>query len=274
MEIILVIPARYQSVRFPGKPLARIKGIEMLKRVAMIANAISMRNKDCSYIVATDDIRILNFCNDNSLPVTMTSVSCKNGTERCFEVASNLSSAHSLIINLQGDNPLCPPHIIQALINSWRDSTADVYTPCVHLNWNEYEQLIASKQNTPFSGTTVIFDKQNYALSFSKLVIPAIRNIEEAKKSLEMSPVWRHIGLYAYTFSSLQAFISMPSSIYEQSYVEGLEQMRFLENGYKIKMVSVDYRGRLSTSGVDSPEDISHVESILDEFGELDLDNY
>lgn len=270
-DILIVIPARYGSSRFPGKPLAKIAGVEMLKRVADIAKSVADKNSDCRYTVATDDGRIVDFCLAKNIPVALTSDSCQSGTERSWDVVEKLAQKPRFIINLQGDNPLCPPHVIQALIDNWRAVSADVFTPFIQLSWEEYDQLIVNKQSTPYSGTTVLVNNAGFAMAFSKATLPAIRNLAEARRQLEKSPVKRHVGLYGYTYSALHDYFTLTPSLCEQSYIEGLEQMRFLENGLKIKMVEVDYRGRKTTSGVDSPDDIARVESILAEFGELDL---
>lgn len=268
-DILIVIPARYASSRLPGKPLLKIAGTEMIKRVADIAAFVCKQNDDCQYIVATDDDRIFDFCQKEGMNVTITSESCKNGTERCWDVLVRQNTTPKLIINLQGDNPLCPPWIIQDIINEWRSNVADVYTPCVLLDWDEYERLIETKKQTPYSGTTVLVDKNNFALAFSKNTIPAIRKIDTAKQKMQNSPVRRHIGLYAYTYDTLKNYFSDEKSTYEEGYIEGLEQMRFLYNGLKVKIAHVDYRGRETTSGVDSPEDLQRVEEIIEKYGEL-----
>lgn len=271
-KILIVIPARYASTRLPGKPLIKINGVEMIARVAAIAQKVVSDNPESDYIVATDDDRIISFCQKNSIKVSNSSAHCSSGTERCYDILSRLKLKPELIINLQGDNPLCPPHVIQALIDSWKKTKAHVYTPYVHLSWEEYFNLVNTKEKTPYSGTTVMVDKDEIALCFSKAVLPVIRKLKEAQKALDKSPVRRHIGLYAYTYQALSDYFNkLKNSIYEESYIEGLEQMRFLENGYKIRMVEVDYQGRKTTSGVDSPEDIKRVEDILNEFGELSV---
>lgn len=260
----IVIPSRYQSTRLPGKPLVKIAGIEMIRRVAAIAEAVCRDQADCNYLVATDDRRILDFCGLHGIPAAMTSPECQSGTERCLAAASEISPEPNLIVNLQGDNPLCPPWVVSALIDAWRrDPSADVVTPCVLLSWEEYERMIEDKKTTPYSGTTVLVDRNNFALAFSKSTIPAVRDVEKAKHLLPMSPVRRHVGLYAYTMDALRRYMELGSSSYEPGYVEGLEQMRFLENGMRIKVVPVDYRGRRTTGGVDSPEDVLRVEEIL-----------
>lgn len=282
-SISIVIPARYHSTRLEGKPLLPIKGVPMILRVARIARAVCRKNEGCSYVVATDHPEIETFCRGEDVPVVMTSERCKNGTERCREAVGKLSGEIDLVVNLQGDNPLCPPHLIQALIRAWRDSVtgansaADVFTPAVRLSWPEYDRLLEQKKTTPFSGTTVEVAKNGNALSFSKGVIPAIRKIDKARAELAVSPVRRHVGLYAYTRSALERYFNLEAegmiSEYELDSVEGLEQMRFLYNNMIVRVVDVDYRGRPTTSGVDSREDVDRVEGILNDYGEIDLEN-
>jgi 3-deoxy-manno-octulosonate cytidylyltransferase (CMP-KDO synthetase) len=271
-KILICIPARYASTRLPAKPLQKIAGKEMIKRVAELADYVCKNNSDCNYVVATDHGDIENFCKQNGFNVVMTSETCRSGTERCWDAVEKQNTKPQLIINLQGDNPLCPPWILQDMIDEWRNgsSGADVYTPCVVLSWAEYDNMLEAKKTTPSSGTTVLVDNKNYALAFSKATLPVIRKIEEAKKANpNYSPVRRHVGLYAYTYSALEKYFSLEESVYEKGYIEGLEQMRYLYNGLKIKMVEVDYRGRETTSGVDAPEDIKRVENIIAKYVEL-----
>ena len=174
------------------------------------------------------------------------------------------------IVNLQGDNPLCPPWFIEQLIEAWKnDKEGQVFTPSLHLSWEEYDRMKESKKITPYSGTTVEVDKFGYALAFSKAMIPVIRNEEKVRKILDKSPVRRHIGLYSYTYDALKKYFEVEASPYELP--EGLEQMRFLHNRIPVKMIDVDYRNRKSMSGVDSPEDIERAEKIIAEFGEFNL---
>lgn len=269
-NVLIAIPARYHSTRLPGKPLRKINGIPMIERVAAIAAAVCRRNESCRSVVATDHPDIVAFCQSRDIPVLMTSEACTSGTERCWEAARQQQTRPDFIVNLQGDNPLCPPHIIQSLIDAWRSSPpADVYTPAVHLGWDDYERMLAAKKVTPYSGTTVAIAKNGNAMFFSKNIIPAIRDLEKAKAMFgDKSPVWRHIGLYAYTAETLERYFQLDSP-YEKSCVEGLEQMRFLYNGMTVRVVEADYRGRRTTSGVDSEEDVVAVEEILNEFGEF-----
>lgn len=265
-KIIIVIPARYGSTRLPGKPLIKINGIEMIKRVADIAAEVCSQFPECSYLVATDDVRITKFCDANDIPSVMTSEQCKSGTDRSWDAIQSLEERPELIINLQGDNPLCPPWFISALIQSWKeDNSSGVYTPYVSLTWKELDELREAKKTTPYSGTTVQIDKAGHALTFSKTILPTIRKEQSIRKNADISPVKRHIGLYAYTFNALEEFFKWDAGIYEEC--EGLEQMRFLENCTTVKMVKVYYKGRKGMSGVDSHEDIERAEKILNNIG-------
>lgn len=269
-SILIVIPARYASTRLPAKPLQKIKGIEMIKRVAAIAASVCKKNDCCEYVVATDHPSITDFCNQNGIPVVMTSETCRSGTERCFDAVCRMREKPAFIINLQGDNPLCPPWFLGQLIDAWKnDCEGQVFTPCLHLSWEEYDRMREAKEATPFSGTCVEVNASGYAMTFSKALIPAIRNEAKLRTLLDKSPVRRHIGLYSYTYDALEKYFGMASSPYELP--EGLEQMRFLHHRIPVKMVEVDYRGRKSMSGIDSPEDVERAEKIIDEFGEFDL---
>ena len=269
-RILIVIPARYQSTRLPGKPLSDIAGIPMIKRVAQIAEYVSGKFEHCNYVVATDDDRIANFCNQEKINVIMTSEECTSGTERCFDAVKRVADKPDFIVNLQGDNPLCPPWFITELIEEWKAGhEGKVFTPFVQLNWDELDALREIKKVTPYSGTTCQIDKMGYALTFSKLNLPAIRKEEKLRTTLAKSPVRRHIGLYAYTYDALEKYFELEPGEYENP--EGLEQMRFIEHRIPIKLVEVDYRNRKGMSGVDSPEDIARAENIIKEYGEFDL---
>lgn len=271
-NILIVIPARYASTRLPRKPLVKIKSKGMIKRVAEIAAYVCEKVEGCDYVVATDHMDIIDFCKSNAIPAIMTSDTCRSGTERCFDAVQKIGTRPDFIINLQGDNPLCPPWFLLQLIEAWKnDSEGQVFTPCLHLSWEEYDRMRESKKTTPFSGTTVEVDKLGYALTFSKAILPIIRKEESLRKSIEKSPVRRHVGLYSYTFDTLKRYFEIESSPYEFTETEGLEQMRFLHNRIPVKMVEIDYRGRKSMSGVDSPEDVMRAEKIIEEFGEFNF---
>ncbi len=269
-KILICIPARYGSTRLPAKPLAKIAGIEMILRVARIAASVAEKHPNCSYIVATDDVRILHFCQQHQVAATLSSSSCNSGSERCWDVVEKLEEKPYFIIILHGARPLCPAWFLEALIDSWiQNPETPVLTPMLHLSWEAYDTLKEHKKTTPFSGTSVLVDQHNYALAFSKNIIPAVRNEEQLRQKLPLSPIHLHIGLYAYSYKALQQYFEITPSPYEAP--EGLEQMRFLHHNIPIKMVEVDYRGRKALSGIDSPEDVVRAEEIIATCGELPL---
>jgi 3-deoxy-manno-octulosonate cytidylyltransferase (CMP-KDO synthetase) len=136
------------------------------------------------------------------------------------------------------------------------------------MTWEELDRMREDKKTTPFTGTSIILNqKTNDAIWFSKNIIPAIRKEESYREKDKFSPVVRHVGLYGYNYEMLMNFGKLSESYYEK--FEGLEQLRALENGYKIRVAMVDYRGRPSSSGVDTPQDITRTEKIIKEFGEL-----
>lgn len=268
MKTALIIPARYGSSRLPGKPLLKIAGKTMIGRVYAIAHKVAQNDPDVDICIATDDTRITDHCDEIGAPWVMTDPSCPSGTDRVRQAVHNLGKTYDFVINLQGDAPLTPPHFIQAILDAFRsDSHADVVTPVACMTWNELDSLRNSKQETPFSGTCAVIGQDGYALWFSKNIIPAIRKEEALRKESDFSPVHKHIGLYGYKRSMLERYAELPESHYEK--LEGLEQLRVLENGFRIKTVVVDYQGYASTTGVDSPEDITRVEELLKKYGDV-----
>jgi 3-deoxy-manno-octulosonate cytidylyltransferase (CMP-KDO synthetase) len=268
MRTLLVIPARYGSSRLPGKPLAMIAGQTMLSRVYRIARAAMQDKADVDIVVATDDERIVQHCEALGAPWVMTSVVCPTGTDRALEAVQRLEQDYDLVVNLQGDAPLTPPDFITAMMQAFEaDTTVDVITPVVQLRWQELDQLRAHKQRNPFSGTCVIVDRHDNARWFSKHIIPAVRQEAALRQAGELSPVFRHVGLYGYSRQMLETYVTLPAGHYEQ--LEGLEQLRVLEHGYHIRVVKVDYQGRASMSGVDSPADLQYAEELIAIHGEL-----
>ncbi len=256
---IIVIPARYGSTRFPGKPLALIAGKSMLSRVYDVARAAAGDNT--LIVVATDDKRIADHCDEIGAKHVMTPSDCRTGTDRALAAVEALGVTPDNILNLQGDAPLTPPSFVKAMLSAFEDESVDIVTPVTQLSWERLDRLRASKIETPFSGTTAILNSDSNAVWFSKNIIPAIRNEEKLRSESALSPVFGHIGLYGYRRAVLKEFVSFPESTYEK--LEGLEQLRALENGLTIRCVQVDYENRPSMSGVDSPEDVARVEALL-----------
>jgi len=268
MRTTIVIPARYGSTRLPGKPLAEIAGQTMLQRVVRIAQAAAKGDLNIEILIATDDKRIAQHAEELGEASVMTPESCRTGTDRVQAAVAQMEIKPDLILNLQGDAPLIPPDFLRAMIDSFANNPADLVTPVTQLTWAQLDKLREDKKTTPFSGTTATFDeKTGTAFWFSKNIIPAIRKEKELRQKSELSPVWRHIGLYGYSKKMLEKFPTLPEGKFEK--LEGLEQLRVLEHGYKIRCVPVDYKGRANMSGVDSPEDIARAEALIAKHGEL-----
>ncbi|KTD72516.1 3-deoxy-manno-octulosonate cytidylyltransferase [Legionella tucsonensis] len=268
MHSVIVIPARYASTRLPGKPLAMIRGQTMLQRVVRLSRAAAEGLKNVSVLVATDDERIVQHCNEIGVTSIMTSPEAPSGTDRVAEAIRSMKNKPDFIINMQGDAPLTPPDFLRALIDAFSASPCDAVTPVTQLTWKQLDALRQNKLTTPFSGTTAVFnEKTGNAFWFSKNIIPAIRNEEALRKKSDNSPIFRHIGLYGYSLDMLEKYITLPESTFEK--MEGLEQLRILENGYTLRCIPVDYKGRVNMSGIDSPEDVVRAEALITQYGEL-----
>ena len=281
MKTLIVIPARYNAKRLPGKPLRELAGKTIVERAWEIASFICQSVPSCSAIVATEtpsedcpSDRIVSLCEKSGIPIMITSDSCRSGSDRAWEVASRQTIAPDVVVNLQADFPTCPPDFVVKLIKALEESSnADVASVYTRLSWEALDVLRNSKKDTPFSGTTVVTNPGDEALWFSKNIIPAIRGEERLRKESSFSPVKRHVGLYAYRYDALRFFATSEKSRYEE--LEQLEQLRFLENGRRIQMVEGTFpKGYDKTvSGIDSEEDLKRVGQIIREYGEL-LDSY
>ncbi|GLQ20527.1 3-deoxy-manno-octulosonate cytidylyltransferase [Algimonas porphyrae] len=262
IRTLIVIPARYGSTRFPGKPLAEIGGKSMLRHTAETADVVARAAPGRAYVVATDDDRIRDHCEAHDLPVVMTDPDCPSGSDRAMAACHMVAPTAEIIVNLQGDAPFTPPDYIEhCLANLADDPEADMATPVVPLDWAALDQLRADKRTTPFSGTTAIIDgATGRARWFSKTIIPAIRKEEIWRQHEELSPVLRHVGLYAYRRAALEQFMALAESPYERT--EGLEQLRALEAGMIISCARVD-PAPVSLSGIDTPEDLARAEALL-----------
>jgi 3-deoxy-manno-octulosonate cytidylyltransferase (CMP-KDO synthetase) len=256
MKTAIIIPARYGSVRFPGKPLHPVGKYSLLERVWRIATCVS---KDTW--IATDDDRIATHAAAFGARVLMTSLHCNNGSERAAEAMQQLPDMESCI-NLQGDAVLTPPWVLEAMMTALKQFPEPIVTPATLLDRNGWKALTDSKKTTPASGTLVTCRQDGTALYFSKQIIPFVRKPDTEP----FPPVYRHIGLYGYRRSALETLVRLPATPLEEA--EGLEQLRALEHGMTIRVVPVDYRGRTHAS-IDSPEDVARVEAIIEREGEL-----
>ncbi|MCY1670981.1 3-deoxy-manno-octulosonate cytidylyltransferase [Novosphingobium sp. SL115] len=261
---LIVVPARFGSTRLPGKPLLPIAGRTLLERVVAVARAAAADAGHCDVVVATDDARIADHAHAIGACVAMTSADLDSGTMRAHAAALLRSKKPARIINLQGDAPFIPSAIVANLLRTLRTGGADVATPVFQLDWDRLDRLRQHKLSAPFSGTTCTRDATGRALWFSKTIIPAIRN--EAKlRETAPCPVWQHLGLYGYTLPALEWFAAAAPGTYER--IEGLEQLRFIENGWTIATVSVDVPAHV-LSGIDTPQDLAMAEQAIARLGD------
>lgn len=256
METAIVIPARYQSTRFPAKPLAPIIGATGIAKplIARVIEAARLVPGDNRVIVATDDDRIAAVVRDFGAEVAMTSTACRNGTERIAQAVSELGLAHNIIVNIQGDAPLTPPWFVEAIIETLRsDETVEVASPVVPFD----PEFLGQMRQDAFAGkkgaSTAVFAPNGDALYFSKQVIPFSEPGSEA-------PVFQHLGLYAYRPEALAAYAAAEPTPLETT--ETLEQLRFLELGRKIRLVKIDPKGRIPWEA-NYPADIPIIETQL-----------
>lgn len=244
-QIIAVIPARYASSRFPGKPLADILGKPMIKWV--YENAMSSKLIDDVY-VATDDERIFNVVKNFGGNVIMTPSEIPTGTDRIAYAIQNISA--DIIVNIQGDEPLISGDMIDSAIEPFlKENDIDISTLAVKIT--DVETLFNPNV------VKVVFDPKNFALYFSRSPIPFCRDARTRDEWLKLGVYYKHIGIYVYKRNSLFKFVNFKASKLEE--LEKLEQLRAIENGMRIKVVITDK----DTVGVDTPFDIENVISIL-----------
>lgn len=266
MGDLIVIPARYGSKRLPGKPLIKIAGRTLLERVVNVARQAAHSISGVEIVVATDDARIEAHASAIGCAVAITSPDIMSGTARALAAARHRSARPDIVLNLQGDAPFVPPNVLQAILQDARiHPDAAVTTPVVRLGWEALDAMRAHKAVSPFSGTTCVGDAQGRALWFSKSIIPAIRNEDALRAAEPQSPVLRHLGVYAYRRDALERFDAAPETRHEA--IEGLEQLRFLENGMSINLVEV-LQPRFAMSGIDAPADIALAEAEIEKHGD------
>lgn len=265
MKTLIVIPARIGSTRFPAKPLHQIAGHSLVSRVADVAARTAAAGSDIDYVIATDDVSIMDHAAAIGAPAVMTDPDLPSGTDRALAAAKAHASTPEFVLNLQGDAPFTPPAYLTALIEAAKSSSADVVTPVVQLDWAALDTIREQKTREPFSGTSCIRRADGMAMWFSKTIIPAIRKEDKLREQGPLSPVFRHIGLYGFRMAALERFASLPVGHYEE--LEGLEQLRFLENGMSILTVAVE-PGANAMWGIDTPEDARFAETLIAEQGD------
>ena len=260
MKAVIIIPARYGSTRYPGKPLAPLRTREGKKSLIQLSWEAANKVSGISEIyVATDDKRIEEHAVAFGAKVIRTSSKCKNGTERCAEAVSNARLEAEIIVNFQGDAPLTPSWFVEEIIASLKaDKSTDMATPVLRLDRKSYNLFFEDRKSDRVGGTTVVFDKDMHALYFSKELIPffEISKIEQDKPI----PCYHHVGVYAYRKNILREYLSWPESKLEK--LEGLEQLRFLSENKKVKCVEVSSRGNVFWE-LNNPEDVQRIEKVI-----------
>jgi 3-deoxy-manno-octulosonate cytidylyltransferase (CMP-KDO synthetase) len=260
MKTVILIPARFASTRYPGKPLAELTlpSGEKKSLIRMSWEAAQRVNGVDAVYVVTDDDRIRDAAQAFGADVIMTSPECENGTARCAEALANGSIEADLIVNLQGDAPLTPEWFVEDLIAAMKeDSAAQVATPVLQCDPLTYGHFVEDRKAGRVGGTTAVFNAKGHALYFSKEVLPYI---DADKVPAENIPVYHHVGVYAYSPEALRSYSSWPVS--ELETLEGLEQLRFLVNDTKMRCVTVEGRGRVFWE-LNNPEDVPRIEAVL-----------
>ena len=245
MKYIAIIPARYASTRFPGKPLALLGGKTVIQRV--YEQAVSVLDEAW---VATDDERIQKAVELFGGRVVMTRADHKSGTDRIEEAAEKIGTDADVIINIQGDEPFVQPSQIKTLMQLFDNADTQIGT----LGKRFEDMAAVNNPNSPKIAT----DRQGFALYFSRSVIPYVRGAEQAEW-LSRFPYLKHLGIYAYRREVLHEITQLPQSPLELA--ESLEQLRWLENGYRIRVGLTD----AETVGIDTPEDLQRAETFLKE---------
>ncbi|WP_415922376.1 3-deoxy-manno-octulosonate cytidylyltransferase [Tateyamaria sp. SN6-1] len=264
MSVLVVIPARYASTRYPGKPLVSLTGASgearsLIERSWRAAGEVS--GVDC-VVVATDDDRIAEACAGFGAEVVMTSETCANGTERCAEAYDVLGADHEIVVNLQGDAPLTPPWFIEALVDGLRAAPeAEIATPVLRCDGATLNGFLEDRRAGRVGGTTAVFGVGGRALYFSKEVIPFTG---QTFADTDETPVFHHVGVYAYRPAALAAYPSW--SVGPLETLEGLEQLRFLENGRQVLCVEVEARGRQFWE-LNNPSDVPRIEAMMAAMG-------
>lgn len=259
-KIAIAIPARYGSTRFPGKPLAEIAGRSMLARVVDLAREAA--GKKIGVFVTTEDARIEAHARTLGVDCYLTKDDIPTGSDRVLAAVRQLPARPDFVVNLQGDAPFTPLSAIKAVIAAFQENeTLEVVTPVHRLSWGDLDRLRENKKTTPFSGTTAILNETGRAIWFSKQIIPAIRKEEALREKEKKSPVYQHMGLYGFRVDMLEKFCALPQGRYE--ILEGLEQLRMIENGIRVQTVEIDIEPGRMQSGIDTPEDLQRAEEML-----------
>lgn len=250
MKFAVIIPARYGSSRFPGKPLAKIGGVEMIIRVCRQASK-SVEE----VIVATDDKRIFECVTKNGFKTVMTSDHHKSGTDRIREAYKKSGCDADVVINVQGDEPFIDPEQINLLQDVFKRNPETKIATLIR----PFDKRLGYDALADTNKVKVVVSETGKALYFSRNVIPFVRGLEKECWPRE-TEYFTHIGIYAYTSATLLAITDMPQSPLEKA--ESLEQLRWLQNGYEIRVAVSEY----PTIGIDTRRDLDRAEKYLKDF--------
>lgn len=258
MSVLIAIPARFASSRYPGKPLVSLRGPDGDKTLIRRSWEAAMGVKGADrVVVATDDARIRTHAEAFGAEVVMTSSACLNGTERCAEVVRQLPG-FDVVVNLQGDAPLTPAWFVEDLVAGLRaDAGADIATPVLRCDGRALNGFLADRRAGRVGGTTAVFGAGGRGMYFSKEVIPYT---SKAYGDDEPTPVFHHVGVYAYRPAVLAAYPAWPVGPLEA--LEGLEQLRFLEQGRPVLCVEVLAQGREFWE-LNNPSDVPVIEAMM-----------
>ena len=246
MKVIAIIPARYASTRFPGKPLAILGGKTVIRRVwEQVSRVID------DVAVATDDRRIAEAVEAFGGRAVITSPDHRSGTDRCYEAYTIIDEEYDVVVNVQGDEPFISPSQIRALTACFDDERTDIATLVKPFAPSDGIEALENP-NSP----KVVIDNESRAIYFSRSVIPYLRGVERSEW-LARHTFYKHIGMYAFRRDALREVTSLPQSSLERA--ESLEQLRWLENGYKIGVGITD----IETVGIGTPEDLARAEEFL-----------
>lgn len=260
----VIIPARFQSSRYPGKPLAALRGVggeakSLIRRSWEAASALAGAT---GVWVATDDERIVDAVLAFGGQAVMTSSDCRNGTERCAEAIERLGPVADVVVNLQGDAPLTPTFVVERLVEALaQDEESIMATPALRCSASTYAHLVKDQSEGRVGGTTVVANGRGYALYFSKRVIP---HVPDALAPTAHENVYLHLGVYAYRPEALKLYAGLPPSPLEE--LEGLEQLRFLESERPIRVVPFEPIG-WDCIELNNPGDVPAIEAVLRQRG-------
>ena len=243
MKFIGLIPARYASTRFPGKPLALLAGKPVIQHVYEQA----VKVLDAVY-VATDDERIYNKVTEFGGKAVMTSTKHHSGTDRIEEALEKVGGDFDVVVNIQGDEPFIAQSQIETLCHCFEDEDTQIAT------LGKPFECIKAVENP--NSPKIVVDNRGYAMYFSRSIIPFVRGVER-QEWLKKYPFLKHLGIYAYRTEVLKAITRLPQSSLELA--ESLEQLRWLENGYRIKVGITN----VETVGIDTPEDLQRAEDFI-----------